>query len=70
MTVIRFTDADGKRIGDVRVNGGTLDPDPAVASIAESWTRMGKTAAQFAERYRDWSNGYLCSRKQERAGGA
>lgn len=64
MTVIRFTDASGRHLGDVRVNGDTLDPDAAVTSIAASWTRMGKTAAQFAERYASWSNGYITSGEQ------
>lgn len=65
MTVIRFTTASGKHLGDVRVDGDTLDPDPAVASITQSWTRMRKDAASFVKHYADWSNGYLCSRKQE-----
>ena len=64
MTVIRFTDATGKHLGDVRADDGKLDADPAVASIAESWTRMGKTAAQFAKRYASWSNGYVSSEAQ------
>lgn len=65
MTVIRFTTADGKPLGDVRIQDGKLDPDPAVASIAESWTAMRKTPEQFVKRYRDWSNGYVVSKEAE-----
>jgi hypothetical protein len=64
MTVIRFTDAKGKHLGDVRADGETLDPDRAVASVALSWTRAGKSAEAFVRRYSDWSNGYLVSKAQ------
>jgi hypothetical protein len=65
VTVIRFTTAAGKPLGDVRVDGEQLDSDLAVVSIAKSWTAMGKTAAQFVKRYADWSNGYISSEQQD-----
>lgn len=61
MTIIRFFDADGAHLGDVRIDGETLDPDPAVADIVRSHQNRRQTAAQFEARYRDWSNGYIRS---------
>lgn len=62
MTVIRFADAvTGAEVGRVRVTAAGLDADPRVATVAESWKRAGGTPEGFADRYRDWSDGYTSS---------
>ena len=61
MTIVRFSTAEGEHVGDVRIAGETLEPDPAVTDIVRSWLGMRRTAAGFVGRYTSWSNGYLVS---------
>lgn len=64
MTTIEFRDVQADQIvGSVDVTPQGLRPR-GVAGFAyvEGWTG---TPASFAERYRDWSNGYIASRARD-----
>lgn len=65
MTVVEFRSAAGVVLGEVRVTD-RLDADPPVASVAATWLRRGRPAAEFAAYYDGWANGYASARVTQR----